>query len=71
MPQSGMRRQTVLLVILVWVLCGSARAEVHELAFESGGVTLEALLHTPESGSANTLVVYLHGNPGRPLEAAG
>jgi pimeloyl-ACP methyl ester carboxylesterase len=55
-------------VILVWVLCGSARAEVHELAFESGGVTLEALLHTPESGSANTLVVYLHGNPGRPLE---
>ena len=43
-------------------------AETHTLEFTSDGVPLKAYLHTPANGGIDALVVYLHGNPGGPLE---
>ncbi len=67
-----MRRRLILISVAVLALAlrGSCAAEVHELTFPSGGATLKALLLTPEGGTTDTLLVYLHGNPGSPLEPA-
>lgn len=67
-----MRKGAVLITVLVTILAwrGVCAAEIHQLTFPSGGTTLEALLLTPESGPTDTLLVYLHGNPGSPLEPA-
>lgn len=62
-----MRRHVVVMLVLTLASCGPGRSELHELAFQSGDATLEALLHTPGGGTADTVLVYLHGNPGRPL----
>ena len=67
-----MRRGAVLVTVLVvaFALRGVCAAEIHELTFASEGTTLNALLLTPEGGTADTLLVYLHGNPGSPLAPA-
>jgi pimeloyl-ACP methyl ester carboxylesterase len=57
---------------LIAGLAGSvALADMHELSFRSGEATLRALLHTPQGGAADTVVVDLQGNPGSPLAPQG
>lgn len=58
---------TLIVACLVALGALPARAEVHALSFPTGGVTIPAALHVPEGGGADTVVVFLHGNPGRPL----
>jgi nuclear transport factor 2 (NTF2) superfamily protein len=63
-----MRSIAIELFLAVLVAGGPVHAGTHELEFASGGTPLRALLHTPDGGVADTVVIELHGNPGRALQ---
>jgi len=60
--------RTVAVILPLALACAApAPAAVHEFSFPSGEVTLPALLHVPDDGTADTVLVYAQGNPGGPL----
>jgi nuclear transport factor 2 (NTF2) superfamily protein len=63
-----MRSGTIGMLLAAFLAGAPAGAEVHELEFPSGDVSLRALLHTPDGAAADTVLIHLHGNPGRALQ---
>lgn len=60
--------RTIPILVLLALACAEpAPAAVHGFSFPVGEVTLPALLHVPDDGTADTVVVYAQGNPGGPL----
>ena len=63
-----MLRKILVILVALAAFGPAASAAVHEVRFESGGVSLRALLHTHDGEKSRALAVYLHGNPGSPLD---
>ena len=58
-----------LIVLATFVLLPTlAAAQTHDTAFESDGVELRAFLHLAPDRGTRAIAVYLHGNPGGPIQ---